>query len=340
MCPENLNQSTNANHCSNCGNLLSSEANCCSNCGTPISNDEPNSPKKRSKKKIIIPIVIFFIMIAIGIAVFFLFETHVICIDHSWSRPTCTEPAKCIYCGKNKGNTLGKHKWKKANCTTPKTCRHCDKTEGEPLGHDWTEATCTEDSICKICAEVGEKATGHIEGSWTETKEATLVDVGVEEILCTVCSESLNSRSTEKKKPQVVGSSFNFKDSEFIDWLEDNSTLMVGSKQTLNSTMNTAYLLTNSDGKTGALLLNHGDNGLYGNICSIMIYFDNSTYSVATIAYIGEELDSSFVKEDAALKLSYDQSYTKASMTTMMLDVQGMSTATLAPTEFFYEILS
>lgn len=315
--------------CEKCGAQLPPNIQACPNCGFPVSanyllstnnpttllpsNSNTNSPKVKNKKKIIIPIVILVIIIAIATTIFILFETHTICIDH---------------------------KWKKADCTTPKTCQYCNKTEGEALGHDWTEATCTEDSVCMRCDEIGIKAAGHTKGVWTKTKEATLVDVGVEEIFCIACSESLDSRGTERKKPKVVDSSFNFKDSEFIDWLEDNSTLEVGSKQTLNSNMNTAYLITNSEGKTGALLLNHGNNGLSGDVCGIMIYFENSTYSIATATYIGEKFDSSFSKEDAAIKLFNDQSYSKADMSVMMIDVQGMSTVALAPTAFFDDLAS
>ncbi len=273
---------------------------------------------------------------------------------HEWEEATCTESKTCTLCNETEGEPLG-HEFAAATCTLPETCSICNETNGESLGHSTiidqaVEPTCTTEGLtegqhCDVCDEIlipqeEIKPLGHTKGEWTMTKEATLTNVGVEEILCTKCGESLDSKGTERKKPKVIGSSFNFTDDEFIDWMEDNSTIEIGSKQSLNSDMNTAYLITNSDGVTGVLALNHGSNGLQGNVCGIMIYFDSSTYASALGIWIGEKINSDFIKEDAAEKLLNNKSYTKASMTIMRLDIGGVYATTLAPSEFYDELLS
>ena len=54
-----------------------------------------------------------------------------------------------------------------------------------------------------MCGTTEGDTTEHVKGEWTLTKEATLIDVGVEEIFCTVCGEFIDSRGTEKKTPKL-----------------------------------------------------------------------------------------------------------------------------------------
>lgn len=252
----------------------------------PALANAPTPPKK--KKKFLIPLIIILIL-ALAAGVFFaLTATHVICINHEWTEATCKEPKACIY---------------------------CDETEGKALGHDWSGATCTKDSRCKNCDKKGKKATGHTEGSWTVTKEATLIDYGTEELLCKDCSESLESRSTEKKKPAVIGESFNFTDVEFIAWLMENYTYEIDYDTDTGFYEDkpeiTSYYVTATDGTKSVLALDHDENG---NIR--FIEFISTEWSVAAsrVASIGEKIDSSFSFDDAGDYLVYDKSYTKADM--------------------------
>lgn len=209
-----------------------------------------------------------------------------------------------------------------------------------PCPHEWQEATCTTPKYCTICEESEGEALGHTKGEWELTKEATLVDVGVEELLCSVCGESLDTRGTEKKKAKVSGSSFNFKDEEFIAWLEAESALEFTLIETNNKNTIYGIVNTNTDAK-GLLLLNHGENSTDEEISLIGIHmFDNDTASMALITYVGEEISSVFSSDDAFAKLYYDLTYTKADMTTTMLELTDDSDyAVLAPSEFFEDIL-
>ena len=83
------------------------------------------------------------------------FTTH----THSWSDPTCTEPAKCE-CGETQGEALG-HTWADATCVAPKTCSVCGATEGEALGHTWADATCIAPKTCSVCGATEGEALGH-----------------------------------------------------------------------------------------------------------------------------------------------------------------------------------
>ncbi|MBO5858449.1 MAG: hypothetical protein J6R20_01565 [Clostridia bacterium] len=69
---------------------------------------------------------------------------------HSYTDPTCTEPARCTICGiyKQYGYTPG-HDFTNATCTEPKTCTVCGFTEGEPRGHLYYS-----DGICGRCGSI------------------------------------------------------------------------------------------------------------------------------------------------------------------------------------------
>lgn len=273
---------------------------------------------------------------------------------HEWNDATCTTPKTCSLCNETEGEPLG-HEFEEATCILPEVCSICNAENGEALGHTIivdaaVEPTCTENGLtegshCEVCNEIiisqnDVEKLEHTVGEWELTDEATLTDNGTETMYCTVCGDFIDSRDIDKKTPNVIGSSFNFTDDEFIDWIEEISYLEVGRRQPLDSDMNTAYLMTNANGDTGVLLLNHGSNGLRGSVCGIMVYFDSPTDAMATVAWIGEKINSNFVKEDAARMLSSNKSYTSASMTIMELDIGGMSTTALAPSEFFVELLA
>ena len=82
---------------------------------------------------------------------------------HNYAQATCTEPQKCIKCGKTTGSALG-HKYSEATCTAPKTCTQCGITNGWELGHDYSRATCTTPQTCSRCGETRGSVAEH---SWT-----------------------------------------------------------------------------------------------------------------------------------------------------------------------------
>jgi len=335
-----MEQENTINFCPECGHRVKSGETFCGNCGTKIIGSNfsvknentyfnPSAPiietpatksnNKKFNKKILIPIIsvasaLFLFGIALVVFIF-LTSTHIICINHDWEAPTCLEPAKCTYCDKYKDDKLGNHKWIEATCTKPKTCSECSKIEGEALGH--------------------------VNGKWTVAKAATFYEAGTEELSCTRCEEVIDSRTIARKAPKVNGKTFNFTDDEFIDWIEDFTKLKIGSKQSLNSDMNTAYLITlPSTGETGAIVFNHGSNGLNGAVCGIMMYFDNHETAILLMSALGEKMSSNFVGVDAYNALIQDKQYVKSSMIMMNLDIDNMNSVLLAPTEAIIDIIS
>ncbi len=65
---------------------------------------------------------------------------------HSYSKATCTEPAKCS-CGATDGSALG-HNWNKATCLKAKTCSRCGLSEGGVASHNYVN------NVCTICGDV------------------------------------------------------------------------------------------------------------------------------------------------------------------------------------------
>lgn len=334
---------------------------------TPITESPPEKqsrPKGNKKKVIIILLAIISAIIIFCILVF----THVICFNHDWLSATCVEPAQCWKCDRYKDDVLGNHHWVQATCTEPKHCSYCYLENGESLGHDWQdatcempksclvceqtsgvtlehswkEATCEAPKTCELCGATEGSTTEHIEDDWVTTQEATLTEEGSEELLCSVCGDTLDSRDIDEKSPEVDGKSFNFTDEEFIDWMNDTTNSYVGYSDLSDGDMgdNTLYRIE-FDGEVGGIILNHGDNGKYGNVCAIMVWFDEWSTSAAIAAYIGGEIDSDFSTDDALYLLIYGDSYTKGDLTTMLLDLDdNFVVATLAPNEFFEDILS
>ncbi len=271
----------------------------------PAFANAPTPPKK--KKKFLIPLIIILILVIAAGVFFALTATHVICINHEWTEATCKEPKACIY---------------------------CDETEGKALGHDWSGATCTKDSRCKNCDKKGKKATGHTEGSWTVTKEATLIEFGTEELLCKNCSESLESRSTEKKDAAVIGESFNFTDIEFITWVMDNTTIEIGYDEAelfKEDSDITSYDLTLTDGTKGYLALDHDENGY---VRVIMFYFAELSDAAAIVSVVAEDIDSSFSADYAIEGLIYYDFYYDADMSVYVSETEGIYRSMLAPVEY------
>ena len=154
-----------------------------------------------------------------------------------------------------------------------------------PCSHEWAAATCENPKTCNICGETEGSALGHTDGEWILTEEATLVDVGVEELICTRCNESLDSRGTERKNAKVTGKTFNFTDEELIEWIEDFSTAEIDSEELdLLEGNNTSYRVTTTDGDVGALLLNHSHGD---EISGIMVYFEEYETASALAVLIG-----------------------------------------------------
>lgn len=101
--------------------------------------------------------------LAIFVVIVILLSTHVICFHENWSEATCTEPRRCIDCGKTEGEPLG-HEWIEATCTEPKTCMRCGATEGSAAGHktaawstptiDFVSAQERSTLRCEVCGEV------------------------------------------------------------------------------------------------------------------------------------------------------------------------------------------
>lgn len=215
-----------------------------------------------------------------------------------------------------------------------------EQTDCEALGHEWIDATCTESKTCSVCGETDGEALGHTKGDWTLTQEATLVEVGVEEILCSVCGESLDSRGTERKNPRVDGTSFNFKDEEFIDWINDLSKASVSYTEfdLGMGSANTAYQVTMPEGDKGALILNHESDE---KISAIMCYFEDYTNAAALTIWIGTKIDSDFSSDDAMEPVANNQSYTAAEMTVTRLNLDDdFEVALLAPTDLLNDILN
>lgn len=178
----------------------------------------------------------------------------------------------------------------------------------------------------------------HEKGEWKLTKDATLTTVGLEECFCTDCGESIDSRGTERKNAKVVGSSFNFGDTEFLDWMNELSTAEFSYIELeASNNGNTSYPVTMDDGITGAIMFNH-DN--YGNISAIMIWFDDWENAAALAIWIGEKIDTDFSSDDAFLPIANGEVYSAADMVAMRLDLSSdMEVSVLAPYDFFDDII-
>ena len=248
--------------------------------------------------------------------------------NHDWLSPTCIEPAKCFWCGVYKDEKLSEHhNWYTYDNGLTK-CQDCNI-----LREDWLTQQ-GQNSSSNGCIN------GHTQGNWTITKYPTLVSAGVEELLCNVCDKLLDSRTVQKKLPQVESDHFNFTDKEFIEWFNNKDGSYIISNTELgeygNDSPFTSYKITFSDGETGTIMLSHGDVGdniIDKNGFITGIYVDGKTsYAAATVVWIGKEINSKFDIDDAINNLLSDKSYISAQMYCNYIDFSdGTAIAYLEP---------
>ncbi len=345
--------------CQHCGHAVSDEAGkFCSFCGqaltpAPAAPHAPAAPaqqpahlksraKPASKKKILIPVIAGVSLLVAAIVFGLLVITHVICLSHKWQDATCEEPDTCTYCGKTRGEAVG-HDWAKATCETPKTCRECGETKGDLAEHDWLPATCEKASYCRQCLETRGEPLGHEPGEWMVAEEPTLVSKGTRSCRCTVCGDILDVESIDMRRPDVDGTQFNFTDTELIDWINENTKLTVDHTEISEGRLGSATTMYPIffNGQTGGLMLNHGSNGLDGNVCAIMIWFEDWEYSMAIAMSLGAAFDSDFSYDAASLAAVNGREYSAGGMTVMSMEAEEMDqVAILAPTKFLLELVS
>lgn len=111
-------------------------------------------------------------------------------LGHVWKDATCTDAAICERCSQTQGAPLG-HEVKAATCEDPASCTRCGSIEAEALGHAWEEATCTAPKTCSVCAKTEGDALGHSIEEWRVTKDSTCSEEGIQEGVCSVCSETV-----------------------------------------------------------------------------------------------------------------------------------------------------
>lgn len=73
--------------CPSCGTQNSDELLTCSKCNEPLST--PNTTLQNTKSPIKKYLKIILLVVAMIIIFSILIATHVICINHNWSTPTC-----------------------------------------------------------------------------------------------------------------------------------------------------------------------------------------------------------------------------------------------------------
>lgn len=329
----------------------------------PQAEETPQEqPKKKRSKGLKIFLICLSILVVLGGAAAALIFTHVICLTHEFRAATCTEAQVCVYCEKTQGEPLGHdwsvatctapkfcyvcdltdgealgHKWQDADCVTPQVCSVCNEKTGEPLGHKWIEATCTEPQTCSVCEVVGETSLGHTPGEWVTTQEATFLSAGTQTCSCTVCNALLDQRSIDKREPAVEGDEFNMTDQEFIDWIHENSTVIVNPTDISTPELgeeNTAYAVTLVEGDAGLIILNHDDNGTDGRICAVMVYFENPSASTALAVWIGTKFDPRFSSDAAIEALVADQLYSSSDLSVGYIPVGELSVCALVTNEF------
>ena len=109
--------------------------------------------EEHTKKKVPLPVLIGIAALIALVVCFF--------AVHIWDDATCTEPAKCIICGKRRQDAALGHSWKAANCETAQICSRCGETSGSPLGHNWKAATCESAKKCSRCGKTSGSPLGH-----------------------------------------------------------------------------------------------------------------------------------------------------------------------------------
>lgn len=100
------------------------------------------------------------------------------CGHEELSQADCTEPARCLVCGKAEGIPKG-HQWLEADCTNAQTCAVCGQTKGEPRGHSWKDATNSTPQSCRRCgATRGEPLKEEV--SFEDVYDAVCDEIGVQ----------------------------------------------------------------------------------------------------------------------------------------------------------------
>jgi len=303
--------------------------------GTPNA-PAPDTQKDGSGKKklgIILGVVGGFVLIVAILLV--LIFTHVICLFHEYEPATCEDPETCEYCGKERGEPE-EHKWLDATCIAPKTCEECGEEDGSPAGHDWLDATCTEPKTCQTCSETEGEPLGHLKTEWVTTKEPTLMEKGRQKKVCKQCKTELETDDVDVKDAQVNGESFNFKDEEFIAWMNDISTAEIeGEDLKMDGLSDTAtsYYVILPDDIAGIIVFNHDDDGY---ISAIMVYAEDHEYATLFAIYIGSKIDPAFSSDDALVKYSNGRPYTGGGMTVTEVELEeDFMVGLLAPKDAF-----
>jgi len=96
-----------------------------------------------SKARVLLPVAFIVLVIFLIIGFFTI---------HIWSEGSCTEPVKCVLCGKAGEEPLG-HQWVSATCTESERCLVCGQLGRSALGHSWAPATTQDPQRCKTCGE-------------------------------------------------------------------------------------------------------------------------------------------------------------------------------------------
>ena len=283
---------------------------------------------------------------------------------HSWSSPTCYEPAQCRKCDTYKPDgQLGNHNFVEQDGIIK--CNYCNillaEYEYELSGgtgninfseeiyknkdncdHQWIDATCTVPQTCDKCGKVEGNANGHTEGSWIITTSPTINYQGTEELQCSVCNEVLDSRTINKKTPNVADDHFNFTDDELISYMNNNSTAYVNSTELDGfDGFQTAYQVISSDGSINAILILNHANNKNDNIQAIMIYSDEDNFANALGVWIGTQIDSNFDSDASINALLLDEYYICGDMTLMRLNLDSETeVCLLAPSEYIADLLS
>lgn len=111
-------------------------------------NTNSRKKKRRARRRLLFLVVI---LLAVG---YFMV--------HFWTDPTCTEPARCVICGKI-GTAALDHDWTGGSCTQKQTCSRCGCLSESPLEHNWKAATYQDPRTCLDC---GYKAGGSLSMPW------------------------------------------------------------------------------------------------------------------------------------------------------------------------------
>lgn len=210
-----------------------------------------------------------------------------------------------------------------------------------PCQHDWVDATCTTPKYCELCGKTEGDAIGHIESDWTAVEEASLINNGVEELVCSVCGEVLDERSSDKKTPKIVNNTFNFTDEELIDWANDwlNDTYDIDDSGAFDLGSDIlGYKVETKDGEDGMLLLKH-DGGK--EVSAIMVYFDDFVDRTALALFFGTKINKNFIYDDASKVLATDGTYFASDMIATNITLKkNMEVALLTPINYMGKILS